>query len=92
MDLLLRSADIQISWTRRYPVSRHSCKVMYFSRTVFSANTLTRCRGHRLDKLYTVDRVIFACLNFSKCLILGLFTEFKIREFTFFFSIALLEK
>ena len=35
---------------------------------------------------YTVDLVIFASLNFREFLILGLFTKFRIREFTFFFS------
>ena len=36
--------------------------------------------------LYTVDLVIFACLNFREFLILRLFTKFRIREFSFFFS------
>ena len=40
-------------------------------------------------ELYTVDLVIFACLNFREFLILGLFTKFRIREFTFFFSNAI---
>ena len=31
----------------------------------------------------TVDLVIFACLNFREFLILGLFTKFRIREFSF---------
>ena len=31
----------------------------------------------------TVALVIFACLNFRKYLILGLFTKFRIREFSF---------
>ena len=36
--------------------------------------------------IYTVDLVIFACLNFREVMILGLFTKFRIREFFFFFS------
>ena len=39
---------------------------------------------------YTVDLVIFACFNFRKFLILGLFTKFRIREFKFFFSCAII--
>ena len=35
---------------------------------------------------YTVDLVIFGCLNFREFLILGLFTKFRIIEFSFFFS------
>ena len=38
---------------------------------------------------YTVDMVIFACLNFRKFLILELFTKFRTREFSFFFSNAI---
>ena len=41
------------------------------------------------ERLYdTVDLVIFACLHFREFLILGLFTKFRIREFSFFFSTA----
>ena len=36
----------------------------------------------------TGDLVIFACLNFREFPILGLFTKFRIREFSFFFSSA----
>ena len=32
---------------------------------------------------YTVNLVIFTCLNFREFLILGLFTKFRIREFIF---------
>ena len=39
---------------------------------------------------YTVDQVIFACLNFREFLILGPFTKFKIREFSFFFSSSII--
>ena len=35
-------------------------------------------------KLYTVDLVIFACFIFREFLIFGLFTMFRIREFSFF--------
>ena len=38
--------------------------------------------------LNTVDPVIFASLNFREFLILGLFTKFRIREFSFFCSSA----
>ena len=39
-------------------------------------------------KRYTVDLVIFACFNFRKFLILGLFEKFIIRKFSFFSSRA----
>ena len=39
--------------------------------------------------LHTVYLVIFAGLNFREFLILGFFTKFRIREFLFFFSIAI---
>ena len=39
-------------------------------------------------KQYTVDMVIFTCLNFHEFPILRLFTKFRIREFSFFFSSA----
>ena len=42
-----------------------------------------------LVHLYTVDLVIFACLNFREFLILGLFTKFSIREYSFFFISAI---
>ena len=38
---------------------------------------------------HTVDLAIFACLYFRESLILGLVTEFGIREFSFDFSSAL---
>ena len=38
----------------------------------------------------TVDLVIVACLNFREFLILGLFTKFKIREFSFSFCSAII--
>ena len=38
----------------------------------------------------SVDLVIFACSNFREFLILGLFTKFTIREFSFFFSSAII--
>ena len=38
----------------------------------------------------TVDLEIFACLNFREFLIFGLFTKFRIREFSFFFSSAIM--
>ena len=45
------------------------------------------------DKLhYTVDLVIFACLHFREFLILGLFTKFKIRVFSFFCSSDIIKK
>ena len=37
-----------------------------------------------------VHVLIFACLNFRGFLILGLFTKLKIREFSFFFSSAII--
>ena len=37
----------------------------------------------------TVDQVIFACLNIREFRILELFTKFRIREFSFFFSSAI---
>ena len=40
--------------------------------------------------IYSVDLVIFACLNFRKFLILGLFAKLSIREFSFFFSSAII--
>ena len=42
----------------------------------------------RLNKgiKFTVDPVIFTCSNFREFLILGLFTKFSNREFSFFFS------
>ena len=39
---------------------------------------------------YTVDLVIFACFNFREFQILELVTKFKIREFSFFFSSAII--
>ena len=39
-----------------------------------------------MHRLYTVDLVIFVCLNFREFLILVLFTEFRICEFSFFFG------
>ena len=39
---------------------------------------------------YTVDLVIFASLIFREFQILGLFTKFIIREFSFFFSSAII--
>ena len=39
---------------------------------------------------YTVDPVIFACLDFREFLILELFTKFRIREFSFSFSSAII--
>ena len=38
----------------------------------------------------TVDLVIFACLNSREFQILGLFTKFRIREFAFFYSRAMI--
>ena len=38
----------------------------------------------------TVDLAIFACLNFREFLILGLFTNFRIREFSFLLSSAII--
>ena len=32
-----------------------------------------------IQGIYTVDLVIFACLNFREFIILGLFTKFRIR-------------
>ena len=40
------------------------------------------------DLVYTVDLVIFACLNFREFLILGLFTKLWIRRY--FFSSAII--
>ena len=40
--------------------------------------------------IYTVDLVIFACLNFREFLILGLYKKFRIREFSFLFSSAII--
>ena len=40
---------------------------------------------------YTIDLVIFACLNFHEFPILGLLTKFRIREFSFFFSSAIIK-
>ena len=37
-----------------------------------------------------VDLVIFSCLNFREFLFLGHFTKFRIREFSFFLSIAII--
>ena len=48
---------------------------------------IVRCK----PVINTVDLVIFACLNFRKFLILGLFTKFRIREFSFFFSSAIMK-
>ena len=41
---------------------------------------------------YTVDPVIFACFNIGEFLILGLFTKFRIREFSFFSSSVIIIK
>ena len=38
----------------------------------------------------TVDLLFFACSNFREFLILGLFSKFRIREFSFFFSSAII--
>ena len=46
--------------------------------------------GHMIN--YTVDLVIFVCLTFREFPISGLFTKFRIREFTFFFSCAIIIK
>ena len=45
------------------------------------------CRSFTSD---TVDLVIFAYLNSREFLVLGLFTEFRICEFSFFFSRAII--
>ena len=37
-----------------------------------------------------VDLIIFACLNFPEFSILGLFTKFRIREFSIFFISAII--
>ena len=42
------------------------------------------------EESHTVDLVIFACLNFREFLIWELFTKFRIREFLFFFSSAII--
>ena len=39
---------------------------------------------------HTIDLVIFACLNFRKFPIFLLFTKFRIRDFSFFFSKAII--
>ena len=39
---------------------------------------------------HTEDMVIFACLNFREFLISGFFTKFRIREFSFLFSSAIM--
>ena len=54
--------------------------------------TARRHAGRRVCfiKHITVNLVIFACLNFREFLILGLFTKFRIHEFSFFFSSAII--
>ena len=54
--------------------------MIFFKRTALESLSLL------LYKFYTVDLVIFACLNFRKFPILGLFTKFRIGEFAFVFS------
>ena len=49
--------------------------------------------SNKLARLaYTVglDLVIFASFNFCEFLILGLFTKLRIREFSYFFSSAII--
>ena len=43
-----------------------------------------------LLEMYTVDLVILAWVNFREFQILRFFTKFKIREFSFFFSRAII--
>ena len=43
---------------------------------------------HTVD--HTVDLVIFARLHFREFLFLGLFTKLRIREFSFFFTSAII--
>ena len=40
---------------------------------------------------HTEDMVIFACFNFREFLISGFFTKFRIREFLFLFSSAIMK-
>ena len=47
------------------------------------------CMFHIAPHLYTVDMVIFACLNIREFLILGLFTKPRIRDFLFIFCSAI---
>ena len=42
-----------------------------------------------VDHQYTIDHVIFACLNFHEFLILEFFTKIRIREFSFFLISAI---
>ena len=44
----------------------------------------------QLNAVYTVDLVIFACLNFRELQIVELFTKLRFREFSFFFGSAII--
>ena len=45
-----------------------------------------------IQEIYTVDLVIFSCLNFREFIILGLFTKSRIRQFSLFFSSSIIIK
>ena len=58
-----------------------------FSQTWLTLHGIT----HIILYFTTVDLVIFAYSNFRGFLILRLFTKFRIREFSFFFSSAIIK-
>ena len=60
------------------------------ARTHVYRPVLLRFRKKKRVSANTVDPIIFACLNCREFLVLGLFTKFRIREFLFFFSSAII--
>ena len=69
------------------------CRLLLYKPT--NRNEAIRKNSHmREDHVgmgYTVDLVIFACLNFREFPIWGPFTNFRIREYSFFFSTAIIK-
>ena len=57
-------------------------RVIYVSGAGVENDGLTSSRLDNGLIWYTVDLVIFACLNFREILILGFFTKFRIRKFS----------
>ena len=64
-------------------------KRVFFHQHLQDLTSKVHPRTERVEYQYSVDLVIFACLNFREFMILGLFTKFRIREFSIFFSSAI---
>ena len=61
-----------------------------FNQTTVHAHSFKQSICTRHEWVNTVDLVLFSSLNFREFLILGLFTNFTIREFSFFFRSAII--